>query len=70
VTKAVRSTTPQWGWPDNLFREILPVLVKKGYLSQEIMDAFLLVWKDRSTNPNAIFFGSPVLETIGRLQPC
>ncbi len=66
VTKAVRATTPEWQWPDDLFRKILPDLVDDGYLTQEVLDAFLSEWAVRSREPNAVFFGSPMMEIVGK----
>jgi SAM-dependent methyltransferase len=66
VTKVVQATTPEWKWPDALFRDILPRLVREGYLSQTVLDAFLKDWALRSLDTEAIFFGSPVMETVGR----
>ncbi len=66
VTKAVRATTPEWQWPNALFRNILPGLVNEGYLTQEVLDAFLKEWEARSREPDAVFFSSPMMETVGR----
>ena len=66
VTKAVRATTPQWCWPDALFREHLPGLVAEGYLAREVLDAFFADWDKRSQEPDAVFFGSPMMEVVGR----
>ena len=69
VTKAVRATTPEWSWPDALFREHVPGLVDDGYLSRDAQDAFFADWDRRSREPDAVFFGSPLMEVVGRLQP-
>lgn len=66
VTKTVRATTPEWQWPDALFRDHLPGLVEEGYLSQGVLDAFFTRWDVRSQQPDALFFGSPMMEAIGR----
>jgi len=66
ATKAIRPTTRDWRWPDTLFRQLLPTLVEKGHLTGEILDDFLAEWEERSRNPSAVFFSSPVLEVIGR----
>ena len=66
ATKAIRSVTSDWRWPDTLFRQILPLLVDEGYLAGEIMNDFVAEWEERSRDPSAIFFSSPVLEVIGR----
>lgn len=66
VTKAVRATTPEWLWPDALFRNHLPALVEEGYLANSIFEAFLAEWGVRSKDPDAIFFGSPMMEVVGR----
>jgi len=66
VTKAIRPATPEWQWPDALFRQILPMLVEEGHLPGRIQDDFLAEWEARSLDPSAIFFSSPVLEVIGR----
>jgi SAM-dependent methyltransferase len=66
VTKAVRATTPEWSWPDALFREHVPGLVEEGYLSGETRDAFFADWDKRSREPGAVFFGSPMMEVVGR----
>jgi len=66
VTKVVKSTSPDWIWPDRLFRDIMPDLVKKEYLADITMKGFLQDWEKCSNNPQSIFFGSPVMETIGR----
>ncbi len=67
VTKAVRATTPAWLWPDVLFRNHLPMLVEEGYLAERAFEAFLVEWTERSKNPAAVFFGSPMMEVVGRL---
>lgn len=66
ATKAVRSATDDWLWPDTLFRQILPLLVEKGHLDAKCRDEFLTQWEERSRDPWANFFSSPVLEVIGR----
>lgn len=66
VTKAVRATTPEWQWPDALFRGHLSGLVDEGYLARDVLDDFLADWDHRSREPDAIFFGSPVIEVVGR----
>jgi SAM-dependent methyltransferase len=66
TTKATRPTTLEWRWPDTLFRQILPKLVDDGRLAREILDDFIADWEERSRNPSAVFFSSPVLEVIGR----
>ena len=68
VTKAVRATTPDWSWPDTLFRDHLPALVEDGYLDRDDLDAFVLEWESLSRDPGAVFFASPMLEMIGRLR--
>jgi len=66
VTKVVRATTEEWGWPDALFRQHLPRLVDGGSLERRVADAFLAEWEERSLDPQALFFGSPMMETVGR----
>ena len=66
ATKAIRSATQEWRWPDTLFRQLLPMLVDEGYLAGEILDDFVAEWEERSRDPAAVFFSSPVLEVIGR----
>jgi len=66
ATKAIRPSTPEWRWPDTLFRQILPKLVDEGHLAGEILDDFLAEWEERSRNPASVFFSSPVLEVVGR----
>jgi ubiquinone/menaquinone biosynthesis C-methylase UbiE len=66
VTKVVRATTPEWHWPDALFREHLPGLVEEGYLARDVLDDFFADWDHRSREPDAMFFGSPVIEVVGR----
>jgi len=66
ATKAIRPATKDWRWPDALFRQIVPRLVDKGPLTREILDAFVAEWEQRSRDPTAVFFSSPVLEVIGR----
>jgi SAM-dependent methyltransferase len=69
ATKAIRPATRDWRWPDMLFRQILPILVDKGHLAGETLDDFLAEWEERSRDPSAVFFSSPVLEVIGRRAP-
>ena len=66
IAKAVRATTQEWLWPDALFRSHLPALVKEGFLAQSVFEDFLAEWEARSKEPDAIFFGSPMIEVIGR----
>lgn len=66
ITKAVRATTPEWSWPDALFREHVPGLVDEGYLSRDTQDAFFADWDKRSREPDAVFFASPMMEVVGR----
>jgi hypothetical protein len=49
----------EWRWPDTFFREHLPGLVDKGYLTRGVLDAFFVDWDERSLEPDAVFFGSP-----------
>jgi SAM-dependent methyltransferase len=65
-TKAIRSATQEWRWPDALFRQLLPLLVDKGHLAGEVLDDFVAAWEERSSDASAVFFSSPVLEVIGR----
>jgi ubiquinone/menaquinone biosynthesis C-methylase UbiE len=69
VTKAVRATTPEWSWPDALFREHVQGLVDEGYLARDTQDAFFADWNKRSREPDAVFFASPVMEVVGRRAP-
>jgi hypothetical protein len=69
VTKAIRATTPEWRWPDALFRRYLPTLETEGYLTREVLDAFFLDWDARSQDPDALFFSSPMMEVVGRRKP-
>lgn len=66
IAKAVRATTQEWLWPDALFRDHLPALVKEGFLAHSVFEDFLAEWEARSKEPDAIFFGSPMMEVIGR----
>ena len=66
TTKAIRPATLEWRWPDTLFRQVLPRLVDKGHLAEDIMDDFMVEWEERSRNPSTVFFSSPVLEVVGR----
>jgi len=66
IAKAVRATTQEWLWPDALFRNHLPALVKEGFLAHSVFEDFLAEWKARSKEPDAIFFSSPMMEVIGR----
>jgi SAM-dependent methyltransferase len=65
-TKAVRATTQEWLWPDALFRNHLPALVEEGLLTHSVFEAFFAEWEKRSKDPGAIFFGSPMMEVVGR----
>lgn len=66
VTKAVRATTPEWLWPDALFRIHLPMLVEEGFLAHSVLEAFLIEWEERSKDPGSIFFSSPMMEVVAR----
>ncbi|WP_300465107.1 methyltransferase domain-containing protein [Desulfobacula sp.] len=66
TVKAVRATTQEWLWPDALFRDHLPVLVKEGFLANSVSEKFLAEWEARSKDPDTFFFGSPMMEVIGR----
>ncbi len=66
IVKAVRATTQEWLWPDALFRNHLPALVKEGYLAHGVFDNFLAEWEARSKDPDAIFFSSPMMEVVAR----
>lgn len=68
TTKAIRPDTLEWRWPDALFRQVVPNLVDTGHLAREILDSFMADWDERSRDPSAVFFSSPVLEVIGRRQ--
>jgi hypothetical protein len=43
--------------------------VDEGYLTREVLDAFLAEWDERSREPDAVFFGSPMMEVVGRWVP-
>jgi SAM-dependent methyltransferase len=66
TTMVVRATTPEWSWPNVLFRDHLPTLVAEGILSREVHEAFLAEWEERSRDRKALFFGSPMIEVVGR----
>lgn len=66
ITKAVRATTQEWLWPDALFRNHLPALVKDGFLAQSVFNDFFTEWEALSKEPDTIFFSSPMMEVIGR----
>ncbi len=66
ITKAVRATTQEWLWPDALFRDHLPALVKEGLLAHSVFEDFLAEWEALSKEPDALFFGSPMMAVIGR----
>jgi hypothetical protein len=40
--------------------------VKEGILAHRVFEDFLAEWDARSKEPDAIFFGSPMMEVIGR----
>ncbi len=69
VAKAIRPTSPEWHWPDTLFRQVLPTLVDSGHLEQEVLSAFLAEWEARCHDPATVFFSSPVMEVVGRRPP-
>jgi hypothetical protein len=64
-TRAVRATTPQWSWPEGVVRH-LPALVDGGLLARPVLDAFTRLWEERSRQPDTVFFGSPLMEVVGR----
>jgi len=64
VTKAVRATTPEWQWPDALFRIHLPMLVEEGFLAHSVLETFLIEWEERSKDPGSIFFSSPMMAVV------
>ena len=66
VAKAIRPATPEWRWPDTLFRQLLPTLVEAGHLTQEVLSSFLAEWQVRCQDPATVFFSSPVMEVVGR----
>jgi SAM-dependent methyltransferase len=66
TTMVVRATTPEWSWPNILFRDHLPKLVEDGILAREVLDAFFVEWEERSRDRQALFFGSPLMEVVGR----
>jgi hypothetical protein len=66
IAKAVRATTQEWLWPDALFRNHFPALVKEGFLAHIVFEGFLAEWEARSKEPGAIFFSSPMMAVIGR----
>lgn len=66
TTMVVRASTPEWSWPDILFRDHLPSLVEDGILAREVLDAFFVEWDERCRDPQALFFGSPMMEVVGR----
>jgi hypothetical protein len=66
VVKTIRPAMQEWRRPDTLFRQLLPMLVDKGQLAGNILDDFVAEWDERSRDPSAVFFSSPVLEVIGR----
>jgi ubiquinone/menaquinone biosynthesis C-methylase UbiE len=66
VVKAVRAMTPEWSWPNAIFRDQFPLHVADGNLDRRVLDAFLAEWDERSRNPEAMFFGAPVLEVVAR----
>jgi SAM-dependent methyltransferase len=66
TTMVVRATTPEWSWPDTLFRDHLPELVEDGILARKVLDAFFVEWDERSRDRQALFFGSPMMEVVGR----
>ncbi len=51
---------------NRITRAHLPGLVDEGYLSREVMDAFFVDWDERSREPDGVFFGSPMMEVVGR----
>jgi len=68
-TKAVRATTPEWGWPDAFFRERLPGMVGDGYLTDERVQGFLAEWDERSRDPAAMYFSAPLMEVVAVIDP-
>ncbi len=66
TTMVVRATTPEWSWPNILFRDHLPTLVEDGFLTSEALEEFFVEWEERSRDRKALFFGSPMMEVVGR----
>jgi SAM-dependent methyltransferase len=66
VTRVASPGTALWNWPTTFFRNFLPVLVSKGYLSAGDAEEWRTEWAAHTANPAARFSTPPMFNVIGR----
>jgi len=54
-----------WEWVAEFQRLYLPVLVRKGYLTQSESEIYQAWWRTQEENRTAVLFGPPLLGVIG-----
>jgi hypothetical protein len=64
VVRVARPGSQLWQWPTTFFRNHLPMLVEKGFLSDEERRAFDADWAARSADPGAFFASPPMVEIV------
>lgn len=68
ITPILRTARPGdalWQWPDVFFRNYVPRLVERGYLTRDDQTAFETDWALRSADPHTFFCTPPVFDVIG-----
>ncbi len=53
-----------WEWVAEFQRLYLPVLVRKGYLTQSESEIYQAWWRTQEENRTAVLFGPPLLGVI------
>ncbi|HEX5131287.1 MAG TPA: methyltransferase domain-containing protein [Candidatus Krumholzibacteria bacterium] len=66
LQRVARPDDPLWQWPGSFFANWVPLLVQRGFVSEDLQRAFTREWEDRSRDPRAFFWTPSMVEIIAR----
>jgi ubiquinone/menaquinone biosynthesis C-methylase UbiE len=66
LQRIARPGDPLWEWPTSFFHIFIPALVERGLVTAEDWRDFQVEWKERTRDPNAVFWTPSMVEIIAR----
>jgi SAM-dependent methyltransferase len=66
LQRVARPGDPLWQWPSSFFANWVPLLVQRGFLSDEDRRAFERDWSARSADGDAFFWTPSMVEIVAR----
>jgi ubiquinone/menaquinone biosynthesis C-methylase UbiE len=66
LQRIARPADPLWEWPTTFFSNFIPMLVQQGLVTKEDWEDFQSEWRERTGDPNAVFWTPSMVEIIAR----